>query len=458
MARVESVARSPTAKSTPRKRKKPSEAINDPNTPAGVVSMPAELPKNAVDVLRQFLIDQGHNIVPSDIYFMQTPWTHKFHDAKVKKDATDAEYIHTETGQTVNVRAFRLPWMLGQQGGKNSQRLLVASGGPLPEAAILIRVRKGSSDFRIWRGVNDNPYEQPAIVKRAVVAKEIPNPPFQFGPPAPQISFKPYIAALASPRFNPYFTALTPPQTFEKAAEIVDDIAQAGNNVGDIANIDPQLWSTDSFESILEEAAKNASPFSSLASPDITFTETPSKKRKRGNLLDLTVTSDASILSLDNLGRGSDNVEAAINSPKPVARRLFDPPTTGAAPVSGNSVPALPTPVSNFRLSPLREDSPPTGTSQNIIFKFIGGTTKRERTLSQLSEFKMFLSHTTAAGIISEEDLLQLIKCSTVYPDGQAEDHVVVDAVDFLEMIGKALSKPGQWHLPDATCVITVHK
>jgi hypothetical protein len=444
----------------------PIEAINNPNTPAGQVSMPAELTKNVVDILRQFLISQGHNIVPTDIYYMQVPWVFKCHDAKSKKDATDAEYVHIETGQKVNVRAFGLSWMLHQQGGKNSQRLLVASGGPLVEPVILARARKGAVDYRIWRGADDNPYEQPTIVKRPVTTKNATkNVSNQLIAPVapvapPQISYNPFI----KPLFYPQTIAGT---TLAQAVENVESTAQTVNEVGQVVdenpgldNIDPQLWSSDSFESILESAAENASPFSQLASPDITFTETPSKKRKRGNHLDLTVCTDSNTASLDNFGRGSNNGEVAVNvnAPKPVARRLFNDSTTIIAPpVSGNSAPDLPTPVSNFTLSPMREDSPPTGTTQNIIFKFIG-TRVRERTLSQLTEFKLFLSHTTAAGIITEEDRLQMIKCSIIYPDGQEETYIVVDALDFLEMTGQVLTKPGLWHLPDASCVITVQK
>lgn len=133
----------------------------------GQVTFPAALPVNVVSTLREWMIANKTNIVPIDIYFMQSPWIEKLHDAPRKEAATDAAYYHALSGRNVEVKDFSLPSMLTEQGGKNSQRLLVVSSDIFPEPAILARIKKGVNEFRIWRGVNDDPYEQAVVVKQA---------------------------------------------------------------------------------------------------------------------------------------------------------------------------------------------------------------------------------------------------------------------------------------------------
>ncbi|ETN43697.1 uncharacterized protein HMPREF1541_02856 [Cyphellophora europaea CBS 101466] len=158
----------PSEKQQPMKRKK-APPVNASPTAPGQVRFPAELPANISLMFRQYFVAKGNNIVPQDIYFMQVPWIFKLHDAKNKKDATDAGYFYGASGQAVHVRPFSLPWMLNEPSGRNSQRLLVAYDHPFPEPAVLCRIKKHSSEFRIWRGADDDPYEQAVVVKKPLV-------------------------------------------------------------------------------------------------------------------------------------------------------------------------------------------------------------------------------------------------------------------------------------------------
>lgn len=152
----------------------------------GQIQFPAGLPTNIVNLLRQYFLANNSNIVPRDIYYLQVPWVFKNHDAKLKKDATDAGYVsisqiiahcliltqpqfHAITNEQVEIRAFSLPWMNTQPGGTNSQRLLVAMNDPLPDPVVLCRAKRNSSEYRIWRGINDDPLEQAIIVKRPLI-------------------------------------------------------------------------------------------------------------------------------------------------------------------------------------------------------------------------------------------------------------------------------------------------
>lgn len=150
------------------KPKRASLANQSPKVP-GQVRFPAELSANLAEMFREFFRANDDNTVPVDIYYMQVPWIFRMHNAKNKQDATVAAYYHGATGHEVMVRAFSLPWMLDLPGGRNSQRLLVASGPPFTEPVILARIKKGSSEFRIWRGVNDDPYEQAVVVKKMAI-------------------------------------------------------------------------------------------------------------------------------------------------------------------------------------------------------------------------------------------------------------------------------------------------
>ena len=72
------------------------------------------------------------------------------------------------TGEKLFVRALTLDWMKREAKPKNSERLLVASGGPLTEPIVLARMKAFSGDYRAWGGVYDDPTAQPTVVRKVV--------------------------------------------------------------------------------------------------------------------------------------------------------------------------------------------------------------------------------------------------------------------------------------------------
>lgn len=240
-----------------RKRPSPKPLVNPAPSKPGEVQFPAGLPHNLTNMFREWMRAQNTNVVPFDIYYMQVPWVFKCHDAPTKKNATDAAYYHAISNQELSVQMFSLPWMLYEPSGRNSQRLLVASGGPLPEPSVLCRIKRGSSEFRIWRGVYDNPFEQPTVVKKPRLPGEQP------------IANEPYGTAVTSSIVSPAILApgkrkrtVTPNSDYLELVDGQDENEYAdeevyGNMIMPTVQDSLRSTSTESDPRILENKAQD---------------------------------------------------------------------------------------------------------------------------------------------------------------------------------------------------------
>lgn len=336
-----------------RKRATPANTTTKSPEAPGQVRFPAELPGNLADLFRQYFIANNSNTVPIDIYYMQVPWVHRMHNAKNKKDATVAAYYHGPTGQEVEVRGFSLSWMLDVPGGRNSQRLLVASGQPFAEPVILARIIKGSSEFRIWRGVDDNPYEQAVVVKKArVINHTVPS------------------------------TNTPPPET--------------------------------------------PTPMPPPKLPALPAPAPTHGKRKR----DSTPTSQYPDFQDEDEDYTGD--VAYENALVPANRQL-----------ARYTVPPI--------LSPVADNI-----SRNIVFRFLGShRQERIRNLYQCATFAKLFTNAIVAGVLVENDPIQILNCEWCVSNGAHSIKMVADDQDFDDLMTEITDDRG-WDLADAQCVIDV--
>jgi hypothetical protein len=144
------------------------------------VQFPSDFPSTLTPLFLDFFRAQKSNIVPRAIYFMQVPWIFKLHNGRRKADCTDANYfvrdpttgLIDENTPVAEMRVMTLPWMHRQHGGKNAQRCIMVRDGRLEKGrwVVLARCRGWRNDFRVWRGVKDDEFEQASVLKKGVVA------------------------------------------------------------------------------------------------------------------------------------------------------------------------------------------------------------------------------------------------------------------------------------------------
>jgi hypothetical protein len=113
-------------------------------------------------MLRDYFKQKKSNVVPIDIYYMQIPF------GMNDKQKSKAAYFNAATNELCTVSAYHLPWMKNQPGGSSGHLLIAEHPSLGPGGNVLIRAKKNSNEFRIWRGVNDNPFDQALVVKKAV--------------------------------------------------------------------------------------------------------------------------------------------------------------------------------------------------------------------------------------------------------------------------------------------------
>ncbi|KPI38011.1 uncharacterized protein AB675_3057 [Cyphellophora attinorum] len=380
-------------------RKENASEAGDP----GKVQFPAGIPASVTKMLRDYFVKKQSNVVPIDIYYMQIPF------GMNDKHKSKAAYFIAATNELCAVSAYHLPWMKNQPGGSSGHLLIAEHPSFGPGGNVLIRVKKNSNEFRIWRGVNDNPFDQALVVKKAVDDTFEHNGRYTGRGKSPKTPST-GAASQRKPRNQPPVPQYTTPTPIRFVDGGYEDtgIGQGGSPVPGSSPAYPSPTVGGVFRQRLpvqQYGLPQGSPQASV------------NKRKRNAVED----DDGSDVDYDG-----DN---KYSSGRPLSSPIRG--TQSAEPQRSN-------------------------VGQSIHFHF-DGPIPRMRTLATCDDIHKFFTQCTASELITSLDLYPNVTATLTGLFEGPEKYVIADQIDFDELV-QAILADGRWNVEGAMCVVRVTK